>query len=79
MREEKKSARDLHIQVIGERREEPIQEKGASGSMDITQDKNSWKLLIMKVHVAEKGAIGLKLVTHSVAELKQEMAALPVQ
>ena len=79
MREEKSSARELHIQVIGERREEPIQEKGASGSMDNTQEEKSWKLLIAKVHTAEKGAIGLKLVIHSVAALKQELDAFQVQ
>ena len=78
MREEKKSARELHNQVIGERREEPIQEKGASGSMENTQEENSWKLLIMKVHAAEKGAIGLKLVIHSVAVFRPEMAAFQV-
>jgi len=47
--------------------------------MDNTQEENSWKLLIMKVHTAETGAIGLKLVIHSVAVLKQEMAVFPVQ
>ena len=47
--------------------------------MDITQDANSWKLLVMKAPAAEKGAIGLKLVTHSVTALKQETAAFEVQ
>ena len=69
----------LQIQVIEERIEEPTQEKGAHGSMDIIQDENSWKLLIMNVHATEKGAIGLKLVTHSVTALKQETAAFEVQ
>ena len=48
-------------------------------SMDITQDENSWKLLVMKAPAAERGAIGLKFVTHSVAVLKQETVVFQVQ
>ena len=70
---------ELHIQVIGERRVEPTQEKGVNMLMDITQDENSWQLLIRKVHAVERGAIGLKFVTHCVTALKQETDAFQVQ
>ena len=69
----------LDIQVVIEKRLEPIQVKGASGSKEEIQDAKWLKLPVAKVHAAENRARGFRLAVHSAIVLQTDVALSPIQ